>query len=55
LTEVVPGLSKNQGRSEAIVLEKTIDYLKDLIEERGQLIQRVQSQGMKVPEELERY
>ena len=52
---MVPGLAKNQGRSEAIVLDKTIDHLRDLIEERRVLIEQVKSQGGKVPEELERY
>lgn len=51
---MVPGLGKNQGRSEAIVLEKTITYLKELIDERKMLIEQVRSQGGKVPEELER-
>jgi len=54
LTEVVPGLGKNQGRSEAIVLDRTIEYLKELIDERKMLIQEVESRGGKVPEELER-
>jgi heteromeric Ino2p/Ino4p transcription factor len=54
LTEVVPGLGKNQGRSEAIVLDKTIDYLRDLIEERRMLLEQAKNQGIKVPEELER-
>ena len=52
---MVPGLAKNQGRSEAIVLDKTIEHLRDLIEERRVLIEQVKSQGGKVPEELERY
>lgn len=51
----MPGLAKNQGRSEAIVLDKTIEHLRDLIEERRVLIEQVKSQGGKVPEELERY
>jgi hypothetical protein len=51
---VVPGLGKNQGRSEAIVLDRTIEYLKELIDERKMLIQEVESRGGKVPEELER-
>ena len=41
MTEVVPGLGKNQGRSEAIVLDRTIEYLKELIDERKMLIQEV--------------
>jgi len=52
---VVPGLNKNQGRSEAIVLDKTIDHLKQLIEERRVLIEQAKGQGLNVPEELERY
>jgi heteromeric Ino2p/Ino4p transcription factor len=54
LTEVVPGLGKNQGRSEAIVLDKTIEYLRELLEERRMLIEQVKLHGGKVPEELER-
>jgi heteromeric Ino2p/Ino4p transcription factor len=54
LTEVVPGLGKNQGRSEAIVLDKTIDYLRELLDERRMLIEQVKLHGGKVPEELER-
>jgi hypothetical protein len=54
LTEVVPGLGKNQGRSEAIVLDRTIEYLRELIEERKMLIQEVKNHGGKVPDELER-
>jgi heteromeric Ino2p/Ino4p transcription factor len=55
LTEVVPGLGKNQGRSEAIVLDKTIDHLRNLIDERRMLIEQAKSRGLEVPEELERY
>jgi len=55
LTDVVPGLQKNQGRSEAIVLDKTIEHLKYLREERKRLLEQVKSQGIDVPEELERY
>jgi heteromeric Ino2p/Ino4p transcription factor len=54
LTEVVPGLGKNQGRSEAIVLDKTIEYLRELLDERRMLIEQVKLHGGKVPEELER-
>jgi hypothetical protein len=37
------------------VLDKTIEHLKDLIDERRMLIEQIKSQGGKVPEELERY
>ena len=53
MTEVVPALGKNQGRSEAIVLEKTIEHLRSLIDERRKLIEEVKSRGDVVPEELE--
>jgi heteromeric Ino2p/Ino4p transcription factor len=52
---VVPGLQKNQGRSEAIVLDKTINYLENLKEERRQLLEEAKSRGINVPEDLERY
>jgi septum formation protein len=55
LTDVVPGLQKNQGRSEAIVLDKTIEHLKYLREERRRLLEQAQAQGINVPEDLERF
>ncbi|KAF3932857.1 hypothetical protein ABW19_dt0210107 [Dactylella cylindrospora] len=51
LTELVPGI-EGQGRSESIVLRKTVDHMRQVIEERRNLIQRVQELGGEVPPEL---
>lgn len=37
ITEVVPELSRNQSRSEAVVLEKTVALLKNLVDENQKL------------------
>ncbi|RQM05904.1 hypothetical protein DH86_00002230 [Scytalidium sp. 3C] len=44
LTEIVPGL-EGQGRSESIVLKKTVDFMRLQIEERKRLIERVEQLG----------
>lgn len=53
LTELVPGL-EGQGRSENIVLSKTVIYMKDQIEERKRLVAQVEALGGKVDESLKR-
>ncbi|KAK9475859.1 hypothetical protein V1514DRAFT_338748 [Lipomyces japonicus] len=52
LTEVVPGLTRAQGRSEAIVLQKTLSYLKSEIEQHAELVRRIEELGGQVPSEL---
>ncbi|KAK9372215.1 uncharacterized protein V1513DRAFT_405826 [Lipomyces chichibuensis] len=53
LTEVVPGLTRSQGRSEAIVLQKTLAFLKSELEEHRILVQRITELGGVVPPDLE--
>ncbi|KAK9321043.1 hypothetical protein V1517DRAFT_327672 [Lipomyces orientalis] len=53
LTEVVPGLTRSQGRSEAIVLQKTLAFLKGELAEHRNLVQRITDLGGTVPPELE--
>lgn len=51
LTELVPGI-EGQGRSESIVLRKTVDYMRKAIEDRRNLIAQVQELGGEVPQDL---
>ncbi|KAL7267717.1 Transcription factor [Rhizina undulata] len=51
LTEIVPGL-EGQGRSESIVLKKSVDHMRDALHERQALIQRIQALGGQIPPEL---
>ncbi len=44
LTELVPGL-EGQGRSESVVLKKSVDYMREMLEERRQLIREVEARG----------
>ncbi|KAL4941369.1 hypothetical protein BDV06DRAFT_212722 [Aspergillus oleicola] len=44
LTELVPGL-EGQGRSESIVLKKTVDFIHLQIQERKELIAEIESRG----------
>ncbi|KAK9453507.1 hypothetical protein V1511DRAFT_81978 [Dipodascopsis uninucleata] len=53
LTEVVPGLTKSQGRSEAIVLQNTLSFLKRELEEYKTLVKRIEELGGEVPQHLE--
>ncbi|KAK7204136.1 hypothetical protein BZA70DRAFT_281573 [Myxozyma melibiosi] len=52
LTEVVPGLTKSQGRSETIVLQKTLAYLKDQLSENQSLVQQITDLGGTFPPSL---
>lgn len=47
LTELVPGL-EGQGRSESIVLNKTVAYMRQQLEERAQLVAQIERMGGKV-------
>ncbi|KAI5781807.1 hypothetical protein EDC01DRAFT_230690 [Geopyxis carbonaria] len=51
LTEIVPGL-EGQGRSESVVLKKSVDHMRDVLHERQQLVERIQALGGEVPPEL---
>ncbi|KAK5797574.1 hypothetical protein VI817_003865 [Penicillium citrinum] len=47
LTELVPGL-EGQGRSESIVLQKTVDFIHLKLQERHNLIAEIESKGGRV-------
>ncbi|KAJ5704099.1 hypothetical protein N7493_011237 [Penicillium malachiteum] len=51
LTELVPGL-EGQGRSESIVLQKTVDFIHQQLQERHSLIAEVESKGGRVDDSL---
>ncbi|KAM0259941.1 hypothetical protein ACHAQJ_003033 [Trichoderma viride] len=44
LTELVPGL-EGQGRSEGLVLKRTVDYMREQLAQRQALIDRVEQAG----------
>lgn len=47
LTELVPGL-EGQGRSESIVLKKTVDFIHLQLQERHQLIAEIERRGGRI-------
>lgn len=47
LTELVPGL-EGQGRSESIVLKKTVDFMHLQLRERQELIAEIESRGGRI-------
>jgi hypothetical protein len=47
LTELVPGL-EGQGRSESIVLQKTVDFIHLKLQERQSLIAEIENKGGRV-------
>jgi heteromeric Ino2p/Ino4p transcription factor len=49
----VPGL-EGQGRSESVVLKKTVDYMRVQLAERRMLVQRIEHAGGKVDEGMKR-
>ncbi|KAJ4164843.1 hypothetical protein LMH87_006498 [Akanthomyces muscarius] len=51
LTELVPGL-EGQGRSEGLVLKKTVEYMRQQLDERQSMIERVEQTGGAVDPEL---
>lgn len=51
LTELVPGL-EGQGRSESIVLQKTVDFMHLKLQERQNLIAEIESKGGRVDDSL---
>ncbi|CCU80012.1 helix-loop-helix DNA-binding domain protein [Blumeria hordei DH14] len=52
LTELVPGL-EGQGRSESVVLKKTVDYIRSQLAERKCLVKRIEELGGHAEEELD--
>lgn len=52
LTEIVPGL-EGQGRSESVVLRKSVDHMREVLQERQELIERIQALGGEIPPELQ--
>jgi hypothetical protein len=53
LTELVPGL-EGQGRSESVVLKKTVDYMRAQLAERRRLVGRIEEMGGVVEEGMRR-
>ncbi|KAH7156411.1 hypothetical protein EDB81DRAFT_756875 [Dactylonectria macrodidyma] len=53
LTELVPGL-EGQGRSEGLVLKRTVDYMREQLVERQAMIERIEQAGGGVDEKLKR-
>lgn len=51
LTELVPGL-EGQGRSESIVLKKTVDFMHLQLRERQELIAEIENRGGHVDDSL---
>ncbi|KAH7027413.1 uncharacterized protein B0I36DRAFT_350947 [Microdochium trichocladiopsis] len=51
LCDIVPGL-EGQGRSEGLVLKKTVDYMREQMEVRRQLIRDKEARGEYVPDEM---
>ncbi|KAI9648607.1 Transcription factor [Ciborinia camelliae] len=51
LADLVPGL-EGQGRSESVVLKKTVDYIRMQLEERRMLVEEAESLGVVVEEGL---
>jgi len=51
LCDIVPGL-EGQGRSEGLVLKKTVDYMREQMEVRRQLIRDKESRGEFVSDEM---
>lgn len=51
IAEIVPGL-EGQGRSEPVVLKKTLDFIETILEERQQLVEEIERRGGQVEEPL---
>lgn len=49
----MPGL-EGQGRSEGLVLKKTVDFMREKIEERRIIVADIEAKGGEVDEELKR-
>lgn len=53
LTELVPGL-EGQGRSESVVLKKTVDYMRAQLTERRRLVGQIEEAGGQVEDGMRR-
>ncbi|EXA51782.1 hypothetical protein FOQG_03402 [Fusarium oxysporum f. sp. raphani 54005] len=53
LTELVPGL-EGQGRSEGLVLKRTVDYMREQLSERQAMVDRIEQAGGDVDEKHKR-
>ncbi|KAI9842754.1 MAG: hypothetical protein M1837_006937 [Sclerophora amabilis] len=51
LTELVPGLT-GQGRSESVVLHRSVEFMRAAVEERKKLIEEIERRGGEVPPRL---
>lgn len=51
LTELVPGL-EGQARSESVVLKKSVDFMRQSLEERKRLVKEIEELGGSVPDAL---
>ncbi|KAL2756748.1 hypothetical protein ACRALDRAFT_1092882 [Sodiomyces alcalophilus JCM 7366] len=51
LTELVPGL-EGQGRSEGLVLQRTVKYMREQLDERRTLIDRIEAAGGHVDDNI---
>lgn len=49
----MPGL-EGQGRSESVVLKKTVDYMRAQLEERRRLVRRIEELGGVVEDGMKR-
>ncbi|KAI9817134.1 MAG: hypothetical protein M1827_001246 [Pycnora praestabilis] len=52
LTELVPGL-EGQGRSESVVLKRSVDFMREQLEERRKLVKDVEKSGGQVNKKLD--
>ncbi|PGH00642.1 hypothetical protein AJ79_08158 [Helicocarpus griseus UAMH5409] len=53
LTELVPGL-EGQGRSEGVVLRKTVDFMQTKLQERRELVAEIEKRGGSIDDTLRR-
>ncbi|KYK56743.1 uncharacterized protein DCS_03749 [Drechmeria coniospora] len=53
LTELVPGL-EGQGRSEGLVLKRTVEYMRQQVAERRAMIEQIERLGGQVDNELKK-
>lgn len=53
LTELVPGL-EGQGRSEGLVLKRTVEFMREQIAERQVLVDQVEAAGGQVDDDLKK-
>ena len=51
LSRIVPG-TEGQERSEHVMLQKTVAHLKEVMEERRELVSRIEARGGRVADEL---